>query len=164
MARVAEVLKGLYPNAECALLWGGKDPWRLLVMGRLSAQCTDKRVNLVCEDLFSAYPDAKAMAEAKMEDVEQYIKSCGLYHSKAKELVLASRRLVEVYNGVLPADMEELLTFPGVGRKIANLLLGDVFKQPAVVTDTHCIRICGKLGFYPEIEKNPYRWKEYSLP
>ena len=157
MAQVVEALKELYPSAECALEWGGSDPWRLLVMGRLSAQCTDKRVNIVCADLFLAYPTAEAMAAANITDVEELVKPCGLYRTKAKDLVEASKRLIEVYGGVLPQTMEELLTFPGVGRKIANLLLGDVFHQPAIVTDTHSIRICGKLGFYPETEKTPHK-------
>ena len=157
MALVVNILKEKYPSAECALRWGGEDPWRLLVMGRLSAQCTDARVNEVCVPLFEAFPTAHDMAMAKVEQIEAIIRPCGLFHTKANDLKLSSMRLIEVYGGVLPQSMEELLTFPGVGRKIANLLLGDVFGQPAVVTDTHCIRICGRLGFYPENEKTPHK-------
>jgi len=157
MAKVVSLLKELYPNAECALTWGGTDPWRLLVMGRLSAQCTDKRVNIVCEELFRVYPTALDMANADLGEVEALVKPCGLFRTKAKDLVESSRLLVTAYGGTLPQTMDELLTFPGVGRKIANLLLGDVFGQPAIVTDTHCIRICGRLGFYPETEKTPHK-------
>ena len=124
-------------------------------MGRLSAQCTDARVNITCEKLFDVYPTAEAMASAELAELEELVRPCGLYRRKALDLKLASERLVTVYGGVLPNTMEELLTFPGVGRKIANLLLGDVYGQPAVVTDTHCIRICGRLGYYPESEKSP---------
>ena len=152
MAQVVEALKELYPSAECALEWGGSDPWRLLVMGRLSAQCTDKRVNIVCADLFLAYPTAEAIAAANITDVEELVKPCGLYRTKAKDLVEASKRLIEVYGGVLPQTMEELLTFPGVGRKIANLLLGDVFHQPAIVTDTHCIRLANRIGLVDDVK------------
>ena len=154
MRQVADRLCRLYPDAACALSYGG-DPWRLLVMGRLSAQCTDARVNLVCKDLFTKYPTAAAMAAADVDEVCEAVRSCGLYRVKGRDLVAASKRLTEVYGGELPSTMEELLTFPGVGRKIANLLLGDVFHRPAVVTDTHCIRICGRLGAYDEKEKNP---------
>lgn len=151
---IVQKLKDIYPDAECALQYHG-DPWRLLVMGRLSAQCTDARVNLVCEKLFKAYPTANDMANVEPCDVEPYIFSCGLYKTKARDLVLASRRLVEVYGGVLPDTMEELLTFPGVGRKIANLLLGDIYKKPAIVADTHCIRISVRLGLVPQTAKTP---------
>ncbi len=153
-AIVIEELKKLYPSAECALQYEG-DPWRLLVMGRLSAQCTDARVNVVCKELFAAYPDCNAMADAPLEDIERIVRPCGLFHVKAADIKEASRLLRDKYNGVLPSDMGSLLTFPGVGRKIANLLRGDLFGLPAVVMDTHCIRICGRLGFYPEDEKRP---------
>lgn len=156
MAEAVERLRELYPAAECALEYEG-DAWRLLVMGRLSAQCTDARVNVVCKELFAKYPNAAAMAEANIEELEAIVRPCGLFRVKADNLREASRRLVEVYGGVLPDTMEELLTFPGVGRKIANLLLGDIFGKDAVVCDTHCIRICGRLGFYPEACKDPLR-------
>lgn len=151
---IVQKLKELYPDAECALKYEG-DPWRLLVMGRLSAQCTDARVNLVCEKLFEAYPTANDMAKAAPCDIEPYIFSCGLYKTKARDLVGASRLLVDKYDGVLPDTMEALLTFPGVGRKIANLLLGDIYHKPAIVADTHCIRISVRLGLVPQNAKTP---------
>lgn len=156
LAEAAERLERLYPAAECALQYEG-DPWRLLVMGRLSAQCTDARVNLTARELFERYPTAEAMAAAELADIEAIIMPCGLYKMKAKNIRDASRMLVESYGGVLPNEMDELLKLPGVGRKIANLLLGDVFGAPCVVCDTHCIRICGRLGMYPESEKDPVR-------
>ena len=160
---VNERLKELYPSAECALHYGG-DPFRLLVMGRLSAQCTDKRVNEVSKELFAAYPDCNAMAEAPIEELERLVRPCGLYRVKAADIKAASRKLRDEYGGVLPSSMEELLSFPGVGRKIANLLRGDLFGLPAIVTDTHCIRICGRLGFYPESEKRPEKAEAYLTP
>ncbi len=156
LLRVDALLRERYPEAECALEYGG-DAWKLLVMGRLSAQCTDAKVNIVCKELFAKYPTFVEMAEANVEEVEQIIKPCGLYKMKAKNLVDSSRMLKEEYAGILPSTMEELLRFPGVGRKIANLLLGDIFHTGGVVADTHCIRICGRLGFYSEKEKDPYR-------
>lgn len=156
MAEATARLKVCYPDASCALKYEG-DAWRLLVMGRLSAQCTDARVNDVCKELFTKYPNATAMAEADLDELCEAVRPCGLHRTKGRDLKEASRMLVERYGGVLPEDMEELLTFPGVGRKIANLLRGDLFGKPAVVTDTHCIRICGRLGAYPETEKDPYR-------
>lgn len=154
MAEIIEKLKEIYPEAECALEYGG-DPWRLLVMGRLSAQCTDKRVNMVSRELFSKYPTAAAMAEANIDELSETIKPCGLYRVKAQNIKDASAMLVTDFNGELPRDMDSLLKFPGVGRKIANLIIGDIFGGPAIVCDTHCIRICGRLGMYPEAEKNP---------
>lgn len=154
MAKTVAALKEVYPAAACALRWEG-DPWRLLVMGRLSAQCTDKRVNEVAGPLFAALPTAEAMARADIGEIEALVRPCGLYHTKARDLKESARQIVEDFGGVLPREMDELLTLAGVGRKIANLLRGDVFGLPAVVTDTHCIRICGRLGFYPENEKTP---------
>lgn len=156
MAQTVEALRTLYPVAACALEYEG-DPWRLLVMGRLSAQCTDARVNIVCKELFAKYPSAAAMAEADLAELEAIVRPCGLYRVKADNLREASRMLISRYGGQLPDTMEELLTLPGVGRKIANLLLGDIFHKEAVVCDTHCIRICGRLGFYPEGLKDPVR-------
>ena len=153
LAAVAEQLELLYPESVCALEYGG-DPWRLLVMGRLSAQCTDARVNIVCKDLFAKYPDSAAMAAADLADIERIVKPCGLYRTKAASIKEASVMLERDYAGVLPDDMDELLKFPGVGRKIANLLLGDVFGKPAIVCDTHCIRICARLGMYKESLKD----------
>ena len=153
LAAVAEQLELIYPESVCALEYGG-DPWRLLVMGRLSAQCTDARVNIVCKDLFAKYPDSAAMAAADLADIERIVKPCGLYRTKAASIKEASVMLERDYAGVLPDDMDELLKFPGVGRKIANLLLGDVFGKPAIVCDTHCIRICARLGMYKESLKD----------
>lgn len=154
LSEIIEKLKEIYPDAECALRYEG-DPWKLLVMGRLSAQCTDARVNEVSLKLFSRFPTARDMAEGDIAEIEEIVKPCGLFRMKAANIRDCSRLLVEKYGGELPDTMEELLEFPGVGRKIANLLLGDIFKKPAVVCDTHCIRICGRLGMYPEKEKNP---------
>ncbi len=156
-ARIAEAAKRLevlYPEAACALEFNG-DPWRLLVMGRLSAQCTDARVNIVSRELFKRFPSAEAMANAELSELEEIVKPCGLFRMKAKNIKDASALLVNDFGGILPETMDELLTFPGVGRKIANLLLGDVFGKPCIVCDTHCIRICARLGMYPESEKNP---------
>lgn len=154
LAKIVERLKEIYPESECALHYGG-DPWKLMVMGRLSAQCTDARVNIVCEELFSRFPTAEAMAAGELVEIEQIVKPCGLYRMKAQSIKEASEMLVTRYGGSLPDTMEELLELPGVGRKIANLLLGDIFGKPAVVCDTHCIRICGRLGMYPESQKDP---------
>lgn len=156
MAQIVAALKEVYPVPVCALESGG-DPWRLLVMGRLSAQCTDARVNIVCRELFSVFPDARAMAYADIAEVERIVRPCGLYRTKAQNIVDASRMLIEEFGGEMPQEMEELLRFPGVGRKIANLLRGDLFSLPAIVADTHCIRLCGRFGMYPEKEKDPTR-------
>ena len=155
-SEITEKLKEIYPYAVCALEWNG-EPWRVLVMGRLSAQCTDARVNLVCRDLFKRFPTPKDMAEAELTEIEALIRSCGLYKTKAQSLKSSCKMLVNEYGGVIPDSMEELLKFPGVGRKIANLLLGDVYKKPGIVADTHCIRICGRLGAYSEEIKDPLK-------
>ena len=154
LSEIVERLKKVYPSAECALHYGG-DPWKLLVMGRLSAQCTDARVNIVCEELFSRFPTAESMANGDIHEIEEIVKPCGLYRMKADNIKAASNMLISDFGGVLPATMDELLLVPGVGRKIANLLLGDIFGKEAIVCDTHCIRICGRLGMYPEKEKDP---------
>lgn len=151
---IGQRLIAVYPDAECALEYG-KDAWKLLIMGRLSAQCTDARVNIVCKELFAKYPTAEDMARGNLMEIEEIVKPCGLYHMKAQSIKEASEMLVKDYGGILPDEMDELLKFPGVGRKIANLLLGDVFHKPAVVCDTHCIRICGRFGMYPESLKDP---------
>ena len=156
LKEIVSLLEELYPDAECALKYGG-DPWKLLVMARLSAQCTDARVNLVSEVLFSRFPNAQSMADADINDIEEIIRSCGLYKMKAKNIKECSLQLVRDFDGVLPDDMDSLLKLSGVGRKIANLLLGDIYGKDAVVCDTHCIRISGRLGMYPEREKNPVK-------
>lgn len=160
---VANALERVYPEAECALKWGGES-WRLLVMSRLSAQCTDKKVNAVSVPLFSKYPTPEAMAEADITELEEIIRPCGLYKMKARNIIDSCQKLVSEYGGVLPSDMDALLSFPGVGRKIANLLRGDVFGIGGVVTDTHFIRICGRLGFYSEDEKNPQKIERIFAP
>ena len=140
-----EILKQRYPHAPCALHYS-KD-YELMIAVRLSAQCTDARVNLVTPALFAAYPTLEDMAAASISDVEQYVHSCGFYKHKARDIVLGCQMLLEDYGGKVPGTMEELLRIPGVGRKTANLLLGDLYGVPgSVVCDTHCIRICGRLG------------------
>ena len=142
---IVEGLKEIYPKALCALEYD-KD-YELMISVRLSAQCTDARVNLVTPALFAAYPTLEAFAQAEVEDIERYIHSCGFYHGKARDIVGACRMLLTDYNGKVPGTMEELLKLPGVGRKTANLLLGDLYGVPgSVVCDTHCIRIANRLG------------------
>ncbi len=158
-----ERLEKIYPEAVCALEYGG-EPWRLLIMGRLSAQCTDARVNVVCRELFERYPTAQAVAAAELRELEEIVRPCGLYKTKAKNIKEACAMLCDEYSGVLPDTMDELLRFPGVGRKIANLLLGDIFKKPAIVTDTHCIRICGRVGLYSESLKDPVKIERILVP
>ncbi len=153
-ARAAAALEALYPDAACSLEYAG-EPWKLLIMARLSAQCTDARVNIVSEDLFRKYPTLASVAESELSELEEAVKPCGLYKTKAKSIRETAGILMRDFGGRVPDTMDALLSLPGVGRKIANLMLGDVFGQPNIVTDTHCIRICGRLGFYPESEKNP---------
>ena len=159
---IVERLKEIYPEATCALEYGG-DPWRLLVMGRLSAQCTDARVNIVCRELFRKFPTPEAMALGELSEMEEIVKPCGLYRMKASSIKEASAMLVNEHGGVLPADMDALLRFPGVGRKIANLLLGDVYGLPSVVCDTHCMRICGRFGMYKEDLRDPVKIEKILL-
>ena len=147
MNRIDEIIERLeiqYPEAECSLDY--VDPLQLLISTQLAAQCTDARVNLVTPALFAQYPDAKAFAEADLHALEEMIRSTGFYHNKAKNIIACCRRLCQVYNGQVPGTMEELLSLAGVGRKTANLVLGDAFGQPAVVVDTHCIRLSTRLG------------------
>lgn len=156
-------LENTYPEAQCALEFGG-EAWKLLIMGRLSAQCTDARVNIVCRELFSKYPTLESVADCELSDLESIVRPCGLYKTKAKNIKDACIMLRDEYGGALPDTMEQLLKFPGVGRKIANLLLGDIFKKPAIVTDTHCIRICGRVGLYPESLKDPVKIERILVP
>ena len=162
LSLIVERFKEIYPEATCALEYGS-DPWRLLVMGRLSAQCTDARVNIVCRELFSVFPTPEAMAYGDLAEIERIVKPCGLYRMKASSIKDASRMLIEDFGGVLPKDMDELLRLPGVGRKIANLLLGDVFGLPSVVCDTHCMRICGRFGMYREDLRDPLKIEKILL-
>lgn len=151
---IAARLASLYPEAICSLEHGG-DAWRLLVMARLSAQCTDARVNIVSRELFARFPSASDMADAELSELETIVRPCGLYRMKSKDIKLLSQELIDRFDGKVPADMESLLSLPGVGRKIANLILGDVYHIPGIVADTHCIRIAGRLGAYPEEMKSP---------
>ena len=142
---IIELLKQKYPDPKCALHY--KKDYELMIAVRLSAQCTDARVNLVTPSLFSAYPTLEAMAQAPIEHVEELVHSCGFYKHKARDIVLACQMLLTQHGGKVPDTMEALLKLPGVGRKTANLLLGDLYSVPgSVVCDTHCIRICGRLG------------------
>lgn len=142
---IIDILKNRYPDALCALHY--KKDYELMIAVRLSAQCTDARVNLVTPALFAAYPTLEEMAGADIADVENYVRSCGFYKHKARDIVLACQMLLTDYNGKVPGTMEELLKLPGVGRKTANLLLGDLYGVPgSIVCDTHCMRICERLG------------------
>ena len=142
---IIEILKEKYPDPACALHY--EKDYELMIAVRLSAQCTDARVNQVTPALFAAYPTLEAMASAPIEHIEELVHSCGFYKHKARDIVLACQMLISQFGSKVPGTMEELLSLPGVGRKTANLLLGDLYKQPgSVVCDTHCIRICGRLG------------------
>ena len=142
--RIIEGLKQLYPDALCSLTY--EKDYELLFAVRLSAQCTDARVNLVTPELFARFPTLEAFANASYEDVGDAIRSCGFYNTKARDLVECAKILVSQYGGRVPDTMEALTALPGVGRKTANLVLGDIYKQPAYVCDTHCIRLTGRLG------------------
>lgn len=142
---IINALKELYPDGICSLSY--KKDYELLFATRLAAQCTDERVNKITPALFARYPSLDAFSEADVSEVETYVRSCGFYHTKARDLVAASQMLLANYNGKVPATLDELLKLPGVGRKTANLILGDVYDVPGVViADTHCIRISGLLG------------------
>lgn len=143
-AAAVKLLSELYTNAVCSLEY--RDAFQLLIATRLSAQCTDKRVNMVTPALFKEFPTAQSMANADIARVEELIKTCGLYKTKAKDLVGIAKQITERFSGRVPDTIEELTTLPGVGRKTANLVCGDIYGKPAVVTDTHFIRICGRLG------------------
>ena len=151
--RANEELKKLYPDAVCSLV--ASDPFQLLVATRLSAQCTDARVNLVTPALFEKYPTIEAFAEADISDVEVLIHSCGFFRQKAKDIVGTANEILIRYDGRVPDTIEELVTLPGVGRKTANLIVGDVYKKPAVVADTHLIRISNRLGLVST--KDPHK-------
>lgn len=148
-----EALKKEFPSAVCSLNY--KNPFELLIATRLSAQCTDARVNIVTPALFEKYPDCFALAKADLSDVQQLIKTCGLYKSKAKDLIGIGKMLSDDFGGVVPDSIEQLILLPGVGRKTANLVCGDIYNKPAVVTDTHFIRICNRLGFVKTTD--PYK-------
>ena len=142
--QVIERLKKEYPDTGCSLDYD--DAWKLLVSVRLAAQCTDARVNVVVQDLYREFPDVDALADADVEEIERIVKPCGLGHSKARDISACMKMLKEKYQGKVPEDFDALLELPGVGRKSANLVMGDVFGQPAIVTDTHCIRLANRIG------------------
>ncbi len=147
---IVERLKKEYPLAECSLDYD--EAWKLLVSVRLAAQCTDARVNVVVQDLYAKYPDVRSLAEAPVEEIEAIVKPCGLGHSKARDISACMKILWEQYGGKVPDDFEKLLELPGVGRKSANLIMGDVFGKPAIVTDTHCIRLVNRMGLVDHIK------------
>ncbi len=146
--KAVEALKKEYPDAICSLTY--EEPLQLLVATRLAAQCTDARVNMVTPALFERFKNAEDFANATYDEVAQYIKSCGLYKTKSRDLVELGKKLVSDFSGEVPDTLEELITLPGIGRKTANLVMGDIFHQPAVVVDTHCIRITRRLGLHTE--------------
>ncbi len=140
-----------YPDAGCTLDYD--NAWKLLVSVRLAAQCTDARVNVVVEDLYAKYPDVNALAEAPVEEIEKIVRPCGLGKSKARDICACMKILKEEYQGEVPDNFQSLLKLPGVGRKSANLIMGDVFGKPAIVTDTHCIRLVNRIGLVKNIKE-----------
>lgn len=148
---VIERLKAEYPDAACSLDYD--HAWQLLVSVRLAAQCTDARVNVVVEELFAKYPNVAALAAAEPEEIEAIVKPCGLGHSKARDISACMRVLRDQYNCQVPTTFDELLKLPGVGRKSANLIMGDVFGKPAIVTDTHCIRLSNRIGLVDNVKE-----------
>ncbi len=147
---IIERLKAEYPEAECTLDYN--QAWKLLVSVRLAAQCTDARVNVVVEGLYVKFPDVEALAAAEVSEIEEIVKPCGLGHSKARDISACMKILKEKYDGNVPDDFDALLKLPGVGRKSANLIMGDVFGKPAIVTDTHCIRLVNRMGLVDGIK------------
>lgn len=148
---IIERLKQEYPDAGCTLEY--EEAWKLLVSVRLAAQCTDARVNVVVEGLYEKYPTMEALADAPVEEIEKIVHSCGLGRSKARDISACMKMLRSEYGGRVPDTMEELLRLPGVGRKSANLIMGDVYKKPAIVTDTHCIRLVNRMGLVDHIKE-----------
>lgn len=148
---VIERLKKEYPDAACTLDY--EEAWKLLVSVRLAAQCTDARVNIVVKDLFAKYPNVDALAQAPVEEIEKIVHPCGLGPSKARDISGCMKMLRDTYGGKVPDDFDALLKLPGVGRKSANLIMGDVFGKPAIVTDTHCIRIVNRIGLVDNIKE-----------
>ncbi|MCJ7855547.1 endonuclease III [Lachnospiraceae bacterium NSJ-143] len=148
---IIERLRKEYPLAGCTLDYD--EAWKLLVSVRLAAQCTDARVNIVVEELFKKYPDVESLSSADIEDIERIVKPCGLGRSKARDISACMKMLKQQYDGKVPDDFELLLKLPGVGRKSANLIMGDVFNKPAIVTDTHCIRLVNRMGLVDGIKE-----------
>lgn len=149
--QIIDRLKKAYPDADCTLDYD--DAWKLLVSVRLAAQCTDARVNVVVEGLYKKYPDVRSLAEADVNDIEEIVRPCGLGKSKARDISACMKILWEKYGGKVPEDFDALLALPGVGRKSANLIMGDVFHKPAIVTDTHCIRLVNRMGLVDGIKE-----------
>lgn len=147
--QIVERLKEEYPEAGCTLDYN--QAWKLLVSVRLAAQCTDARVNVVVQDLYAKYPDVASLAAADVDDIERFVRPCGLGRSKARDISACMKILHEQYGGNVPDDFNALLKLPGVGRKSANLIMGDVFGKPAIVTDTHCIRLVNRMGLVDNI-------------
>ena len=147
---IIQRLKEEYPDAGCTLDYD--QAWKLLVSVRLAAQCTDARVNVVVEDLYKKYPDVQALAQAEPEDIETIVRPCGLGKSKARDISACMKILWDQYGGKVPEDFDALLNLPGIGRKSANLIMGDVFQKPAIVTDTHCIRLVNRMGLVDQIK------------
>lgn len=150
---VCDRLEAMYPDAACSLVYS--KPHELMIAGRLSAQCTDARVNIVTKELFAKYKSIEDFANADVSDVAEIVKPCGLYKTKAESIVSMCRQIIENFGGEIPDTIEELTTLSGIGRKTANLIMGDIFHKPAIVTDTHCIRICGRLGLVKS--KEPHK-------
>lgn len=148
---IIERLKKEYPDADCTLDYN--EAWKLLVSVRLAAQCTDARVNVIVPELYAKYPDINALADAPVEDIEAIVKPCGLGHSKAKDISACMKMLRDEYHSEVPDNFDALLRLPGVGRKSANLIMGDVFGKPAIVTDTHCIRLTNRMGLVDNIRE-----------
>lgn len=148
---VIERLKNEYPDADCSLEYD--QAWKLLVSVRLAAQCTDARVNVVVEKLYEKFPDVASLAAAEVDEIEKIVHPCGLGRSKARDISACMKVLLEEYGGNVPDDFDALLKLPGVGRKSANLIMGDVFGKPAIVTDTHCIRLCNRIGLVDDIKE-----------
>ena len=148
---VIERLRKEYPDADCTLDYN--EAWKLLISVRLAAQCTDARVNVVVQDLYAQYPDINAVADAPVEKIEEIVRPCGLGKSKARDISACMKILRDEYGGQVPDDFDALLKLPGVGRKSANLIMGDVFGKPAIVTDTHCIRLVNRIGIVDGIKE-----------
>lgn len=148
---IIELLKKEYPHTGCSLEYD--EPWKLLVSVRLAAQCTDARVNVVVKDLYKKFPTVEALAKANVEEIEEIVRPCGLGKGKARDISGTMKILYEKYNGKVPDDFDKLMELPGVGRKSANLIMGDVFGKPAIVTDTHCIRLVNRFGLVNNIKE-----------
>lgn len=151
--QIVDRLKKEYPDSGCSLVYEKDQAWKLLVSVRLAAQCTDARVNVVVEELYRHFPDVSALAQAPVEEIEKLVHPCGLGNSKARDISACMKMLMEKYDGQVPDTMEKLLELPGVGRKSANLVLGDVFGKPAIVTDTHCIRLVNRMGLVDGLQE-----------